>query len=395
MPEAVDFDSEANLPHLRLRRQLREGIANLKAGNLGAARTTFSQVIETSPESAAGHLGLGRVHLQEKDLQAALQCFQTAVTLDPTSSVAKALLARVRERIGDFDTAIQYYDEASEMDPSLGFAQRRVSRLFAQNKDYGEAVDRLREALKHNPQQVATRLMLANSLERSGDRAAAKAELQRVLELKPEMWIAAYRLGRLHLRDEEMSVARPLFEQAIRLAPDKSAPRVALAAVLKGVGDHDKALAVLEEAQKLSSNNPSMVSMMVADCQIKLGRPEEAFKSLRQALRGGRNPGVLHKRLGDVLITLGKYRDAIDEYRAALLRQPELAEQQPALRSLMEKAQTPGGDPEALAKEVQGLIASISAAKRAAIKGNDNLSGLNIRRARGVRRFSQLTRKER
>lgn len=382
---------------LWLRKQLRDGLEHLKAGDLDAARSAFAEVIEANPETSAAHLGLGRVYLQEEDLQAALQCFQEALARDPKSSLAKIMIARVHEKLGEIDAAMEDYEEASEIDPSRSFAQRRISRIFAQNDDYTEAVARLRSALQHNPQQVATRFMLATMLERAGDAPAAKTEFRRVLEQKPEMWIACYRLGRLHLRDEEMGIARPILEEAVRLAPDNSAPRLALAAVLKGLGDHEKALAVLQEAQKLNSKNPSSVAMMIADCQIKLGHPEEALKSLREALRRTRRPGVLHKRLGDVLMMLGRYSDAIEEYHAALLSQPELGEQQPELRSLIEKAQTPGEDAEPLAKQIQTMMASISAAKRAEIKGqsqvmDDNLSAPDTRRRPGAQRFGRLRR---
>ena len=383
--------------NLRLRKQLRDALEHLKAGDLDAARSGFADVIENNPETSAAHLGLGRVYLQEEDLQAALQCFQEALACDPKSSLARIMIARVHEKLGELDAAMEDYEEASELDPSRGIAQRRISRIFAQNDDYAEAVARLRGALERNPQQVPTRFMLANMLERAGDTAAAKSELQRVLELKPDMWIAAYKLGRLHLRDEEASAARPVLEEAVRLAPDKAAPRLALGAVLKGLGDQEQALAVLREAQKLNSKNPSTITMMIADCQIKLGQPEEALKSLRQALRRGRRPGVLHKRLGDVLMTLERHREAIEEYRAAFLHQPQLAEQQPALRALMEKAQSPGEDLEQLAKQIQTTMASISATKRAALKGesqvmDDNLGTPAIRRPVGVQRFGRLRR---
>ena len=42
---------------------------------------------------------------------------------------------------------------------------------------------------------------------------------------------------------------------------------------------------------------------------------------------------------------------------------PELGAEQPELMSLIEKVQMPGGDPERLAKQIQGMLASISAAR--------------------------------
>ena len=90
--------------------------------------------------------------------------------------------------------------------------------------------------------------------------------------------------------------------------------------------------------------------MMIAGVQIELGQPEEALKSLRQALRNSRRPALVHMRLGDLLTTLGKYTEAVEEFRAAVLSRPELREKQPELVSLIDKAQAPGENPEPLAK---------------------------------------------
>ena len=143
------------------------------------------------------------------------------------------------------------YEEANEIDPSRGFPQMRLVASL-RDDDYDEAVRRLRVALQHNPQQVATRFMLANMLERSGDPTAAKTEMRRVLDLKSDMWIAAYRLGQLHLRDREISAARPILERAVAFAPERAAPRLALGYALIELGENEQAVAVLEEARKLS-----------------------------------------------------------------------------------------------------------------------------------------------
>jgi tetratricopeptide (TPR) repeat protein len=97
---------------------------------------------------------------------------------------------------------------------------------------------------------------------------------------------------------------------------------------------------------------------MIADCQVKLGQPEEALQSLQQALYRSREPGAVHQQLGDVLMSLEKYTEAIEEYRAAVLRRPELREGQPELMGLVEKAQAPDQSPEVLGKQIQAIMAS-------------------------------------
>ncbi len=374
----------------RNNRRLVDGLRSLKTGDIDAARAAFSQVIEANPEISAAHLGLGRVHLKEENLEAALQCFETAVSLDPSSARAKIMRARVREKLGDTDAAMEDYEDASEIDPSRGFAQAQVGRILAKNEDYAGALERLRDTVQRDPKRAMTRYRLAGLLERTGDTAAAKIEFREVLDLRPDMWMAAYKLGRLHVDDEEHGAARPLLEKAVQLAPDKRAPRLVLGVALKGLGHYAEALAAFKEAQQLRTDSgspmiPSSLAMMIADCEIQMGQPEEALKSLRQALRTGRQPAFLHKRVGDVLMTLERYREAIEEYRAAVMREEDLEQKQPELRPLIEQADTPGQDPEPLARQIQTMLASIFAAKRDDMRGGSpgaaaNSLSLELRR---------------
>ena len=77
---------------------------------------------------------------------------------------------------------------------------------------------------------------------------------------------------------------------------------------------------------------------------------------------------MIHKRIGDILMTMRRYREAIESYHAVVLNQRDLGEKGTEIISLIEKSQS-AQDPEALAKEIQNAIVSISAAKRATRQG--------------------------
>jgi len=378
----------------RLRKVLIEGFDHLRAGDLEAARAIFTDVIARQPQSVPAHIGLGRVCFRENDLQAALQSFQKALTHDPNSALARVQIARVREALGDSEAALYDYMEASEINPALGIVQRRLSQILVEEDDYDEAVARLRQALQYNPQQVATRLLLATTLERAGSIAAAKTEFQRVLDLDPDNWVAAYRIGQLHRGAGENSAARPFLEQAMRLAPQTAAPGAALAAALKELGEYDQALAVLRDVQHRQHSSPSSLGLMIADCQIKLGQPEEALKTLRQASRQARPPAGVHKRLGDLLTALKRYSEAIEEYRAAMLRQPKVREKRPDLVALIDKAQTPGENHEEIAKQIHTMMLAIAAERQAARTETGVLDGGTRAPRRRARRRRPLRRRQ-
>jgi hypothetical protein len=97
-------------------------------------------------------------------------------------------------------------------------------------------------------------------------------------------------------------------------------------------------------------------------------------------------------------MNLGRHQEAIEEYRATVLRRPELAKKQPELISLIEKAQRPGENLEPLAEQIRDKMASISAARRAerkdgASKVDRNGDASAGHRESGAKRFGGLRRR--
>jgi tetratricopeptide (TPR) repeat protein len=328
-------------------------MSQMKAGDLAAARRTFQRLADEAPEVAAVRIALGRVYLQEKDYPAALDEFQEALKLEPNSAIAITLSARAREQLGDTQKALLEYEQASEIDPSLGFPQMRLSRLFADEKDYEESIRRLRETLDHNPQQVRVRMLLAEVLEKSGDAAAARAELERVLEIEPDHLQAANKLAQSALNEKDFATARSHFERAIKAAPDKAGPQLGYAVACAALGEHRVAIEAFTKAQGMNPNLP--LALRIADSHVALKQPEDALRVLHQAAQRSRNPAVVHKRIGDIYVSMGRYAQAVEEYRAAVLHQPEIVERDPELKSLLEG----GGNPELLARNVQEKLAAI------------------------------------
>jgi tetratricopeptide (TPR) repeat protein len=148
-------------------------------------------------------------------------------------------------------------------------------------------------------------------------------------------------------------MARLHLERAIKLAPDKPGPRFGLGSACAALGEHRAAIAAFSELHRINRSIAS-VALRIADSHMALKEPEQALRVLHQAVRRSRNAAVIHKRIGDIYVSLGRYAPAVEEYRAAVLNRPETIENDPELKSLLES----GGDPELLAKKIQQKLAS-------------------------------------
>jgi cytochrome c-type biogenesis protein CcmH/NrfG len=93
----------------------------------------------------------------------------------------------------------------------------------------------------------------------------------------------------------------------------------------------NEALEQFYKALTLSSRKPEL-TMKVVECFVKVGSPDRAIKELKDLVRDF--PGFLNARvrLGRLLFETGDVANAVDQWEAALQRDPQNAEAQRLIR---------------------------------------------------------------
>jgi len=107
------------------------------------------------------------------------------------------------------------------------------------------------------------------------------AILKRVIRLEPKVPLHRSRLGRLYRQLGRSDDARSQFEQAVALAPDDPAPRVALASYLLASAEYEACAA---EAQKVlaAEEDHAAALGLLAQCRLAQGRLDEATAVLER-----------------------------------------------------------------------------------------------------------------
>lgn len=128
-------------------------------------------------------------------------------------------------------------------------------------------------------------------------------------------------LGVSFLARQHIEAARPHLEQAARLAPDDATIRDNLGLIYTRLGDTAGADAQFARATRL---DPLMVSAWVnrAQCAAQAGDPGKAEAFARQALAINPRLADAHLNLGNALLDLGRWDEAEESYRTAMLCAP-------------------------------------------------------------------------
>ena len=178
-------------------------------------------------------------------------------------------------------------------------------------------------------------------------------EFQRATEMQPDNWYSHFTLGTTFLRQNQFGPARDALEKAAKIAPDKPPIQQALAAAHAGMGDHEAASAIYDQALELDPRNPRAI-VGAALARSAQGKHNDALELLRGVGRMGARFPPIQKALGDVYVAAGRHQDAVDAFRAMILNSPRMADNAPDLVKMANRDEVK--DAEAFAKELQEAL---------------------------------------
>ncbi|MDE2138210.1 MAG: sulfotransferase [Gammaproteobacteria bacterium] len=189
-------------------------------------------------------------------------------------------------------------------------------RLTGQDANAAQAAAHV-AALGRLPDEVRA----ATALFADGETGAAE-ELIRGFLLRHGHHVEAMRLlARIGVAREVYDDAQLLLEGVLALAPDYHAARLDYARVLAERHLYREALAQAEQLLAVNPADRDYRTFAALAC-VGLGQHERAIAIYRGLLAGATQPAELHLSIAHSLKTLGRGREALDEYHAAARARP-------------------------------------------------------------------------
>jgi Tetratricopeptide repeat/Glycosyltransferase family 9 (heptosyltransferase) len=126
----------------------KQGNEFLAAGDVARAEACYRQSVDAAPNSAAAHLALGFVLLQQERLAEADESLERAVSIEPGDADGHYLRGGLARQQGRFDDAIEHFGRALQLNPKLAEAHFNLGAVF-------RAQGRIDEALQHLSSAIA------------------------------------------------------------------------------------------------------------------------------------------------------------------------------------------------------------------------------------------------
>jgi Tfp pilus assembly protein PilF len=275
---------------------LQQAEADVRLGQLDAALAKCQTALKADPDSALAHYLSGLAYSLLGDSQKARESAKNALSIDPSLLTAHLLLGRIDIQSGLFDEAVSEFRTAVAGGDDRDFNGRYgLGLALLKQGKYEEAYAPLGAAADRKPKDPA-RLYALISTQLELNRGDVKERLVQFEDASPRPEIL-YRLGLLLLHHRRPQEAESEFRRAAILvegsrasplpATDVAGLYVALAKLRFERKDYKQASAFAEKVPtaRLSLATEVDLSLLAGQSLIALGRTEEGFEKLKQAVQ--------------------------------------------------------------------------------------------------------------
>ncbi|HEY3665010.1 MAG TPA: tetratricopeptide repeat protein [Polyangiaceae bacterium] len=323
------FDSLPQSPNDPDQAILRGEIA-LRAGDPKAAALAWEQAV-AAQKNARSVYGLARANYAAGNTTAAAAAAHDALAQNPNHVGARILLARISgaTRSGEAealrllgsvtkDANLASPDEVVSAQTLLGDIHLARSRMSQAEAAYSEA-------LKINPKAARALNGLGDALYRAGRYSEAQARFEASTQADPDDLSAKIGVAKSKLALERVEDASVMLKKLRDTYPQAVPVAYWYGRALEASGNRAQAEIVYRDALKGATDDPQAVDVYIglALLQSQQGRNDEAQKTLADARAKLPDQPAIHKALGDVALSQGRYPQATAEFRQAVAMDSE------------------------------------------------------------------------
>ena len=333
-------------------------------GDAATALDLLVRARKLAPQNTDIILLLARLGMSQSYFEDAIPLLESGIKIAPQRPDLHAALGESYFRAGKTDKAIQEFHTLVQLAPSaqsyafMGLAYRYLGR-------FDEARTYFQKGLKQNPHDASCLFNLGYLEEGRGNHAAADALFQQALRAKPDFPDALLELANLRIADKRFTEAAVLLRKYVTVSHDPASGYYKLAMVERSLHQTQAAERDLNVFQTLSKSatpgpypyqhffdyveNRSQLPTharteqdldelieqvrqhpdqpqnlyLLAETYLKLGRLEEARKTIAQLDQISAGDYRTQTGTGVLLARYRLYDDAIQHFQAALAVNPE------------------------------------------------------------------------
>jgi len=335
--QALQYSDEAlQIDPRNLNARLMRSTALAAVGNKEQARKELGETIKEYPNSREAHVQIGLLDLDEKRYQDAENEYRQLYQQNPDEIRAIQGLAETYAKEGQVPKAIDLLQKELAKHPERIEIRMMLGNLAFRTKNYDLAIQDYRELLKSRPNAGDVLVLLGETYRLKGDFKSAREAFDKAVALRPNDPIPHLRLALLLDQEGNRAVARPVYEQVLKIEPDNAVALNNVAYMMaEGGEDLDQALSLAQRAKQKLPDSPDVADTL-GWIYIKKNLSDQAIRVYNDLVAKQPNRSTFRYHLGMALYQKGDKVQARKELQTALQNHPS-KDEEAKIRDLMGK----------------------------------------------------------
>ncbi len=211
-------------------------------------------------DRAQTHMTLGRASAAQGMYENAVREYRRAIEISPGYAKAYNSMGLALEELGRSDEALSAYLSSAEKDSSLASVRNNIGSFLLGRGEVAEAKAWFEEAIALDQYTEQAHMNLSLVLAQEGDLERAEYHLKCAVMADPRFTEAWDALGRVFEETGRLPEAAGAYARAVEIDPTYAQARHDLGVILAMAGRYEEALRELEEARRLSPNDPGIAA---------------------------------------------------------------------------------------------------------------------------------------
>ena len=262
------------------------GDLRVTTGKPDEAEIIYKQTLEIAPDDEQIYLKLVRFYQHVGKPQQMEATLQKLASIKPKDEKPQIYLGDLFTWLGQPDKALVSYLRATEINPTSTIARDKLISYYLDSGKIAEAEPKIKGILEKNSRDLVGRFFEARVQMIKIHPDEAISLLQGVIKDEPQFAPAHHFLGMAFLQKRQTAQARGAFAEAVKLNPNSTESRTALAQMYLAEGSADLAI---EHAQAALQLNPRNVqaALIAGDAYLLKGdfaKSKQVFEAIAKAL---------------------------------------------------------------------------------------------------------------
>lgn len=291
-------------------------LAYLAANDFDKALALAINLSEKLPDKASPYNLAGLAYEGKKDFSSAKNSYDRALALQPDNITAMLNLARLDLRDGNVEIARNRYNSVLKIRPDNAAAMVALAKLSAQEGNVEETLELLEKARKADETALKPRLVLSKYYLDKGMAEKALGYAKEASKVAPLNPLSILAVGRAQIGTGEPAAVQTLNKLVERL-PDSPEAHYYYAQAQARFGGIAAARQSLQSALVLKPDY-ELALRALGKLELADGKTDEALKISQKLIKVLPESVAGYALEGDVLVSMGKMKDALRAYRSGL-----------------------------------------------------------------------------